>query len=417
MIICRKRFPIHVLFVLALSLFVAISCSEDGSDQPSTDPDEELVNKEDEEQEEEMPEDGEPGEEEKEGPEEEEVIIAGIDSIKQFFDVMYLPSEGFEDPEGTIAITDGKSIRYFKDVVGDRDMVYNGNPTPTRILEPPHYFEEEGGYVFLPNVNNIHWETPGAFEEVPQPFDVYYVYRDLQGIGGENYVKGSNTFNLRDKRDHLAIGLGVGDRTVEFPENSGILEENQISIIRIRFDGPDSKMWINDNQIPGTVDIGEGGITDMAMGTGNNCSHSDFFFAAAKFGTLNENEHAQVYEALAEVYPPGEFPMKPFANEVDVDFEGDTWTVNYEYVNRLGFDEDVSKVEVIWYHAGNESARDLKNQLVIEGATGLTLNRLDHPDIFPNPPSRVWIRPSVKVYDSEGNTWRHLDALWLRDNI
>lgn len=336
--------------------------------------------------------------------------------LSSLFDVMYLPAEGYEDLEATVPISNDTSLRYFKDAIGDKDMIYNGNPTPTRIGEPPHYFSDEGGYVFLPNVNNIHWETPGEFQEIPQPFDVYYVYRDLQGIGGENYVKGSNTFNIRDKKDHLAIGLGVGDKTKGFEPGTGILEENKISILRIRFDGPNSKLWVNNKQIPGTVNIGNDGIKEMAMGTGNNCSHSDFFFAAAKFGTLTDAEHELVYKTLATRYPPGEFPMKPFANEVTVAFENGVWTVDYEYINRLEFEEDIEKAEFIWYHAGDGPARDLSNQLVIEGATGRTLNRLDHPEIFSNPPSNVWIRPAVKVYDTEGNSWRFLDALWIRDN-
>lgn len=349
------------------------------------------------------------------------------DDIKAIFDVMYLPSDGFEDLDGTVPITNENSIRYFKDAIGDRDMVYNGNPTPTRIGQPPLYFNEEGGYVFLPNVNNIHWETPGEFDEIPQPFDVYYVFRDLQGIGGENYVKGSNTFNLRDRRDKLTIGLGVGPDSGEFPTNSPTLKENYqnvISIIRIRFDGPRSFIVINNDTIKNNdvarstafVDVGAGGITEMAMGTQNNCSHSDFFFAAAKFGTLTDTENEFVYETLENLYPPGVFPLKPFANNVTVDFEGDVWTVDYDFINRLGFDEDESRAEFVWFHAGSESARDLRNQQIVPGATGRTLNRLDHPDIFPNPPSNVWIRPAVKVYDVEGNTWRFLDALWLRDN-
>lgn len=349
------------------------------------------------------------------------------DDLKSVFDVMYVPSEGSEDLEGREPITNDRPIRFFKDAIGDRDMVYNGNPTPTRIGEPPHYFSDEGGYVFLPNVNNIHWETPGEFEEIPQPFDVYYVFRDLQGIAGENYVKGSNTFNLRDRRDQLAIGLGVGANSVTFPENTPTLKENYqnvISIIRIRFDGPNSFMVINNDTIKNNnaarttafVDVGTGGISDMAMGTQNNCSHSDFFFAAAKFGTLTDAENTFVYETLSDLYPPGVFPMKPFANNVSLDFEGDTWTVDYDYVNRLGFAEDSLRAEFIWFHAGNESARDLANQQVIPGATGRTLDRRDHPDIFPNPPSNVWIRPAVKVYDVQGNTWRFLDALWVRDN-
>ncbi|MEO1054885.1 MAG: hypothetical protein AAFX87_29900 [Bacteroidota bacterium] len=337
--------------------------------------------------------------------------------LKTMFDVLYLPGEGFQDLAGTIPITDGKSIRYFQDAIGTKDMVYNGNPTPTRIGEPPHFYGDEGGYVFLPNVNNIHWETPGQFAAIPQPFDVYYVFRDLQGLGGENYVKNGKAFNLRDKKTHMAIGLGTGSQTVGFAPGSGLLEENKISIIRIRFDGANSMMWVNNEQIPGMVDIGSGNIREMALGTANNCSHSDFFFAAAKFGTFTETEHQTVYNELARLYPPGEYPMKPFANDVTVDFDNNTWTVGYDYVNRLGYAEDSARAEVIWYEAGSGSSPDLKNQNVIDGATGRTLNRLDYPNVFPGPPSRVWLRPSIKVWDVHGNTWRHLDALWLRDNI
>jgi hypothetical protein len=334
--------------------------------------------------------------------------------LDSLFDVIYLPSNGFEDINRTIPITNDRPIRVFVDEIGDKDLEYNGNPTPTRIGEPPHYYSDEGGYVFIPNVNNIHWETPGDFAEIPQPFDVYYVYRDLQGLPGESFVNGGSTFNLRNRVTNMSIGLDTTPR--EFPEGSALPEYNKITIFRIRFDGANSKLWMNNEQVTGTVDVGSRGITEMAMGAINNANQCDFFFAGAKFGTLTQEEHDFIYDKLAEVYPPGVFPDKPLADSVHVTYSNNVFTANYNYVNTLGIDEDTDKTEYIWLHAGNESFPTLMNQQVVPGADGKTMNRLDYPEIFPNPPSGVWLKALVKVWDKEGNTWRYLEGIWKKDN-
>lgn len=341
------------------------------------------------------------------------VIDESID-LESLLDVVYLPSSGFEDLNKTIPIANDRPIRVFVDEIGDKDLEYDGNPTPTRIGEPPHFYSDEGGYVFFPNVNNIHWETPGNFEEIPQPFDVYYVFRDLQGLPGESFVNGGSTFNLRNRVTNMSIGLNI--TPVEFPEGTALPEYNKISIFRIRFDGGNSKLWINNVQINGEVNVGGDGITELAMGAINNANQCDFFFAGAKFGTLSPEEHTFIYNKLSEFYPPGVYPDKPLADSVYVSYENDIFTANYNYVNTLDIEEDTDRTEYLWLHAGNESFPTLKDQKVISGANGKTMNRLDYPDIFPSPPSGVWTKALVKVWDEDGNTWRFLEGVWKKDN-
>lgn len=337
--------------------------------------------------------------------------------LDSLFDAAYVAGNGYEDFAKTKRISDGKPARVIEDIIGDKDWIYGGEEVPSEMWPtPPVYYQDDaGGYVMLPNISNIRWATP-EFAEIPQPFDVYVVLRDLEAVTYEGYF--AVWLGLRNRGDHLAINR---DQAGDFPAPT-VLEYNKITIARIRYDGKNSKLWLNNVEVPGgPVDVGKEGIRGLGYGTNSHVAQHDFYGMWIKFGTLTNAEHKVVYDQLAEIYKPGEYPNKPFANNIRAEWNGAGWVAKYEYVNPLGIPEDPDRTEYQWHVFVN--GLDLNTTGPLKGGSkskNKVLVRNEFAADFPAPHSSSkgnLVMVTVKVFDKNGNSWRTLRSPFTLDNV
>jgi hypothetical protein len=335
--------------------------------------------------------------------------------LSAYFDAIYLAGNGFEDFAKTKTITGGAPARVIKDLKGDKDLVYGGSESPSPMWTTPPVFhqDETGGYITLPNVLNTVWRSK-QFAAIPQPFDVYVVLRDLEAVTYEGYF--AVWFGLRNRGDHLAINTNT-EGNLEKPV---VLDYNKRTIVRIRFDGIRSRLWLNNVAIaPGEVDTGNLAIEELGYGTNSHVAQHDFFGMWVKFGTLSETEHAMIYQKLEQQFNPGQYPNKPLASHIRADWNGTGWTANYDYVNPLGIPEDKSRTEYQWFY--HDQTQDLSLATFLPGinAKQKSLLRSDYPTELPGPHDETGhlVFAGVKVFDTAGNSWRVLRSPFTHDNI
>ena len=346
--------------------------------------------------------------------------------IDTYFDLAYIASGGFEDLAKAKAISDGKPVRVLKDLVGTKDALWKGKeiPAPMWPTPPVYYNDAMGGYILVPNVS-FSWWLSEKFTAIPQPYDVYIVMRDLQAVPYEGYI--SAGIGMRNKDDHLELKIDYNDATgfhsavKEFANGSGVPVKNKMSIVRIQFNGANSKVFINNVQVGGTVDLGSAGTHELGYGTLSHAAQHDFYGMWMKLGgLLNDKDNEYVYGKLAEIYKPGSYPDKPIADKIRSIWSSTSksWEAQYDYVSPDGTPEDKTKTEYKWgYHMINKTGgapaliHDLDQTTFFIGskATGKTLLRDDFPAIFTakgNGSVEVFV--SVKVFDTAGKSWDHI---------
>jgi hypothetical protein len=335
--------------------------------------------------------------------------------LSTYFDAIYLAGNGFKDFAKTKPTTDNVPARVIKDLKGNKDLIYGGPESPSPLWTTPPVFhkDETGGYIMLPNVLNTVWRSQ-KFAAIPQPFDVYVVLRDLEAVTYEGYF--AVWFGLRNRGDHLAIGTNI-EGNFDTPV---VLDYNKRTIVRIRFDGIHSRLWLNNVAVlPSEVNAGNGNIEELGYGTNSHVAQHDFFGMWVKFGTLSDTEHTQIYAKLEQHFNPGQYPNQPLASHIRADWNGTGWTANYDYVNPLGIPEDKTRTEYQWFYY--DQTRDLSLVTFLPGANAKkkSLLRSDYPTELPGPHDETgrFVFASVKVYDTAGNTWRFLRSPFTHDNV
>ncbi len=374
-------------------------------------------------------------------------LVAQYPDLKKYFDAGYVAAVGFEDLAGTIPASDGKPVRVIKDIIGDKNMSWLGKDVPSPMWKtPPTYHVEERagapsiGYILVHNVTDTKWQTK-EFTPVAMPYDLYLVLRDTECVNYEGYFAAG--LGLRNRGDRLEIKIddfkgGQCQTTSLNMAKPTIFAYNKIAIVRMRYDGAKTKLFVNNVEIP--VDDSQPSnscneyrpftnemIKLFGYGTISHAAQHDFFGIWLKFGTISAADHTAIYQALADFYKPNNFPEKPFANNIKAVWNNTTkaWGVQYDYVGANP--EDKSKTEYQWgYHLqGNTSIQpasgeDLDNSSFFDGPDGKssTLVRSKFSSIFANSAvgpkyselgkNFVRVFVSVKVYDNKGNSWNHL---------
>ncbi len=354
---------------------------------------------------------------------------APIPKIESYFDAAYVASTGFEDFNKTIAVSDGKPVRVFKDLIGDKDLIWskqvgvNGDDVPGPLWPTPPTYSKDGmgGSVLVQNISPNQWLSKD-FAAVPQPYDVYIVLRENQGVRYEGYFQVG--YGLRDRGSFLELAMNAstgGGSTLVNMSPPTIFEPYKLAIVRLRIDGAKSKLWINDVMIPpGEVNLGNAQLTRLGYGTPSHADQHDFYGMWVKFGTLSDADHKNIYEQLTSIYTPNSFPEFPIANKIRMDWNNaGGWNASYTYYSPTGVAEDKSKTEYKWgYHT---LGKDLNTVTYLQGksATTATLLRSDFPTEIPAPHDgkTTEIFVAVKVYDVNGKSWtRFLRSEFLQDN-
>ena len=338
-------------------------------------------------------------------------VIPEYPELKQYFDAAYVAPVGFEDKGKATAASNGKPVRVIKDIIGDKDLIWAGKevPSPMWPTPPVYYAEGKTGYILVHNVSDTYWHS-AQFTAASQPYDLYVVLRDVEAVNYEGYF--ARSLGLRNRGDRLELSLS-GPNT---PSTSSvdmstptILEFNKITIVRIRFDGANTKLYLNNTIVaPGAVNIGNGKINQMVYGTNSHAAQHDFFGMWAKFGTLSDAEHATIYQTLSDFYKPGIYPEDPLANKIRAVWNNSTksWDAQYEYVGGTNA-QDVAKTTYQWGYHDLKDDLDLSN--IIVGATQKSLKRSDYPALFTSPgQSKIKVFVSVKVFGQDGKSWNHM---------
>jgi len=346
----------------------------------------------------------------------------GLDDIKEVFDLQWLPVESFGDLDGNIAIEDGMPVWLITDGIGKIDIPYTGEPVPSvRFKTPPIFKKGKNGehdYIFFPNAraqyygdNSVPLKEDGS--TIEQPFTVYAVVRRLQAINNEAYWNRGMIFRNRND-NHYQLGVAS---FVDFPVGSGILEANKISIVKVVYDGPNSKIWINNEPYAdgASVDVGSKGLQILGYGTIAHIAHHDLFGFWMKHGLLTDSENKFIYETLSEIYSPDEFPQYPIADNLDIiwDNSNKSWTIDYDYINP---DTTVTEANTKyqWYVRVDGESLEQVYPLAGPNAQKKTLLRSDFPIDLPAPyPSNAQIYCGVQV----DGTWRELHSPYEKDNI
>jgi hypothetical protein len=353
--------------------------------------------------------------------------------LKPFFDVAFVAGNGFEDLAKTIPLANGKPARVIKDLIGNKDLLWSkldGFPgvdaSGTLWTTPPVYTSDEvGGYILVQNISPNLWLSK-PFTAIAQPYDVYVVLRDLQGVTYESYF--GVGFGLRNKGSHLEVKMDSGNGNAIFQQLSApqILEYNKRSIARLRIDGANSKTWINNTLVPpGTVDLKDGKLTILGYGTNSHAAQHDFYSMWIKFGTLSDNVHNAIYKKLETYYKVNTFPDKPIATNINISWDNNTgsWMANYTYNSPNGIAEDKTKTEYQWGYHTLDGTHDLNTTTFLSGpnAKKATLKRSDFPAEIPLPSqSKCEVFVTVKVFDVNGNSWDRsfpLRSQFALDNI
>lgn len=348
-------------------------------------------------------------------------VVPQYPDLKQYFDAGYVAPVGFEDLGKATATADGKPVRVFKDIIGDKDLLWAGKDVPSPMWPTPPVYHAEGttGYILVHNVTNTFWESP-QFTAISQPYDLYVVLRDLEAVNYEGYF--ARSLGLRNRGDKLELSIsGPNSPTTTSVDMSAptILEFNKISVVRIRFDGANTKLYINNVVVaPGAVNIGAGKINQLVYGTNSHAAQHDFFGMWVKFGTISDGDHTKIYQALSDFYKPATFPADPLAKNIKAVWNNTTkaWGAQYEYEGGANL-EDITKTTYQWgYHI---LANDLDTSDIIAGATSKTLTRASYSAIFTQPGQgkvRVFVR--VTVYGKDGKSWNHLvRSAFTLDNV
>jgi hypothetical protein len=361
-------------------------------------------------------------------------LSTGIESaLIPYFDAGYVANIGYEDLAKTIQLTNGKPARVIKDLIGNKDLFWSkldGSPGydvpgPLWPTPPVYTTDEMGGYILVQNISPNLWLSK-PFAAIPQPYDVYVVLRDLQGVAYESYF--AVGYGLRNRGDHLEVKMDLGNGNATFQQLSApkVLDYNKISIVRMRVDGANSKTWINNTLVPpGAVDLKDGKLTLLGYGTLSHAAQHDFYSMWVKFGTLSDTDHNTIYSRLATYYKPNTFPNKPIADNIKISWDTNTgsWKANYTYNSPNGIPEDKTKTEYQWGYHTLDGTKDLNTTSFLPGpnAKRATLKRSDFPNEIPFPAqAKCEIFVTVKVFDVNGNPWNRsfpLRSQFANDNI
>lgn len=334
--------------------------------------------------------------------------VASYPDVKSFFDAAYVAAASYQDNGMTQEIVDGKQVLVLKDLVGDNHLTWLADRTvasPMWPAAPVYRVDGNQGYVFIPNIDKSRWVSK-TFPKKPQPFDLFVVLRDLECVSFEGYF--AYTLGLRNRGSNLEVSLTDGATTTSRDLSPFVLEFNKISIIRVKYDGANTQVFVNNVQVPPTVNIGSGGINQIGYGTVSHIAQHDFFGMWVKFGKLSDADAATVYNTLAGFYKPGTFPDKPLATNIRAVWDNGAKSWRAQYTYQGSNPEDPGRAEFRWgFH---DRSKDLNTADLIpqNQASASSLVRASFSSIWSQPgQNKVDVFVSVKVYDNKGNSWDH----------
>ncbi len=355
-------------------------------------------------------------------------VVPPNTQLNSLFDAVYLASQGFQDRAKIQQVANDKEVLVISDLKGDKELTFTTGrsnasfvPSPLWPTAPKYYTDDAGGYILVPNVSETYW-TSKSFAEIPQPYDAYVVLRDFQAVANEGYF--AVGLGLRNRNDRLELSMNALKRTTAINMNAPtVFEFNKRSIVRIRIDGANSALWINNVQVtPKAVNVGTDALSVLGYGTNSHAAQHDFYGMWVKFGTLNSNEHQFIYDELVKQYKPATFPDKPFADKVKINGNAAAspreWSVTYDFVAPAGASEDKTKTQYQWGYVSTSVDLNMANYFSGPNGNKPTLKRADFPAEFPSPGgNKTYIFVVVKAFDTNGNSWDHVvRSILIPDN-
>ena len=291
----------------------------------------------------------------------------------------------------------GDAVITVPDSKGSMDITYVGDTMPT--LGIPKYFN---GSIAITNQSDAVYLSPDVDYNSPistnglynLPEEVTMVFRKMPGTDWEA---------ISTTNDYY-IGFGGGSLRVTAPSGflSGSLPDiyYKVSVLHVRFykngsiDAAD--VWLNGDSL-GTV-TNTGGMyrsKSRSISVHTNASDHDLIAKFYKSGTItNRTAYLQQLNTYFHA-SQGPATNQPYASSVTKSQSGNQYTAHYVY-NGV-HPENTSAVQYQWYELINNGAF---THVPLGTTKTITYTGSNS------------IRPTVKVYDSLGNSWRYVNGLF-----
>ncbi|MGV3505100.1 MAG: hypothetical protein ACO1O1_15430 [Adhaeribacter sp.] len=321
------------------------------------------------------------------------------------------------------------------DQIGTAHLQYSGDNVAPMPDSHPKYFRtaaEKEGYIFFDNVANEKFTT---ISPLSQPMtgkrELWLVMRrPAIAANFEAYLNDDKAGYFSD-RGYGKTGLSNdGADAISANENVPIPFLTK-TLVRIKFDGNNSEIFINNQRVQGPLAGGyfsEGNNSqwlNLVIGASTNNAYWDWYASYYKRGNFAPSMAQEVYTALAERHQIGSLPPLPYASNIKIVRTGDNYSVDYTFNSPLPYPEDKTKTEYQFIYGergpgpnifGAYYIPQLANQKVINRLDYAVGNTKGNPELFSSINNYAWFRIIVKVYDTEGNSWRFQSAQWRMDN-
>lgn len=356
-----------------------------------------------------------------------------------YFTHKYLADNAYVYGDDTTLATNGQFVSKVKDLIGTKDWAYSGNAAVALTTGRPTYFKpvaDKPGYVYFDNALNQSLRVPYESRYNPAittPKEHWFVllrpcraaqYEAYMNTYQGGYIADAGSNNIRLHNDNADTKSIDGSATIPMLSKS---------IVRLKANGSQSEVYINNVRVNGPL---TGGYFDdghnatwsqIGIGADSHNADWDWFASYVKTdGILTEDQATTVYNALAARHDVGATPDKPYASDITVTRVGHNYSVSYTYNSPNGVPENTAAAEFEFIYAGrSNSSADIPNSYIVTALNNVSpVNRVDYgignslgnPELFYSVAPYAWFRLRVKVYDTNGDSWRFQSSAWKFDN-
>jgi len=293
----------------------------------------------------------------------------GDEKWRTVFDHAYLGNKVLNN-SGQQA-SSGEEVNVFVDQIGSLNMpwvtVPEPPPHPPYLLlskAKPRYYNQSGGFVFLPNETDLRYRTSQISSSYPDISERWFVGIDA------NYKIFEAYFKDREYIGDRGVGGGLRTRNGSaFPGDESHLTSldtpvNGIFIVRQKFrnvrpnipqaNGQDvsflmeTELWVGGVKEPKIMSTLRFYDYSLGLGADTNNSHWGLIAMFFKASAVSDSDANEVTQELMAQYKVGQPLNLPIATNIAVNKTGSTFTASYVFSGVDGVQEDVSARKIKW---------------------------------------------------------------------
>ena len=394
-----------------------------------------------------------------------DTIVVPPPLVETLLTSYYIAANGFEDYEKTIRVSNLSPVRVLVDEQGNSpDITFRGLEAADRDTlikvprmpqdQPPTFYSHTGG-MYLPNVEKGHYVSESFEDGVRStPFEYWAVVRNFRTLQQESiFAPGSLMPRLR-LRELRYSEWGINGDEIDYPESGGIPAYLEKTVIRMKYDPPNSQLYYNMVGLGEAAEINDIRIERIGFGSNGHGQNHELYALGYIDGVLNDSDAMELFEELVDLDSLGfnRLPQTPVAIPTAedggvwddlinfYDRDNERWYLSFDYNAENGLEEDKSRREFQWYWGDTRLNGDLTNflnrQHAIPGATDSVLVRSDYAlgnsfgnqaifraqgatcdEVGGNRTCYIRISASIKLYDTQGNSFGEVQTNWVVDNV